>query len=133
MQTKGERYDLQEAFERIHAEYFDGALDVIGITWFTTPVRRARSITLGQFDSELRLVKINRVLDCEKCPPFFLDFVVFHELLHAKIPPTFDAERRRRVIHGPEFRREEKTFLHYRKAVAFQREHFGRYLDRWIG
>lgn len=132
IETKGAHYDLSEALERIHGEYFDGALDVAGITWFSTPVRRGRSITLGQFDMQRRFVKINRVLDSEKCPPFFLDFVVFHELLHAKIPPTFDAQRRRRVIHGPEFRRAEKIFTRYREAVAFQREHFGRHLDRWV-
>lgn len=132
IETQGLHYDLAEAFERIHAEYFDSSLDVVGITWFKTPVRRGRSITLGQFDSSRRLVKINRILDSEKCPPFFLDFVVFHELLHAKIPPTFDSERRRRVIHGPKFRRAEKDFLHYPKAVAFQRENFRHHLDEWI-
>lgn len=132
IETQGTHYDLAEAFERIHAEYFESSLDVVGITWFKTPVRRGRSITLGQFDSERRLVKINGVLDSEKCPPFFLDFVVFHELLHAKIPPTFDAKRRRRVIHGPDFRQAERAYPHYRDAVAFQREHFGRHLGRWI-
>lgn len=132
LETRGKVYNLTEFFEHVHAEYFDAKLDIVGITWFTTPVRRGRSITLGQFDSEQRLVKINRILDSDKCPPFFLEFVVFHELLHAKIPPTFDAERRRRVIHGPDFRRAEKTFPNYCKAVAFQREHFGRHLDRWV-
>lgn len=128
----GKVHNLEEAYARIHLEYFDNALDVAGITWFSTPVRKRRAITLGQFDSARRLVKINRVLDSEKCPTFFVDFVVFHELLHAKIPPVFDEKRRRRVIHGSDFRRAEKDFAFYKEAKAWQKEHFGAQIDKWI-
>jgi hypothetical protein len=117
-------YDLDAVASRIHAEYFDSALDVRGITWFSPRRGSGRSVTLGQFDTQLKIVKINRILDRETCPDYFVDFVVFHELLHAKIPPRFDPQRRRRVIHGPDFRAEEKTFKRYRCAKAWEKTHF---------
>lgn len=117
-------YDLESILKRIHAEYFDSALDVQGITWFSPRKGSGRSVTLGQFDTQLKIVKINRILDSETCPDYFVDFVVFHEVLHAKIPPRFDTKRRRRVIHGPDFRAEEKTFKRYRCAKAWEKTHF---------
>ncbi len=51
-------------------------------------------------------------------PRYVVESVVYHEVLHATLPPVMKNERRR--IHTPEFRRRERLFPNYQRA------------ERWI-
>ena len=84
--------------------------------------RARRSIQLGCYDEDIHRVRIHPVLDSPAVPPWFLEVLLHHELLHALLPP----ERRgdgARVHHGPVFRAWEARHPRREQAVAWEREH----------
>jgi len=92
------------------------------VTWGRRGRRPARhSLQLGSYDPQTDVVRIHPVLDQDAVPRFFVRYVLFHELLHAVLPtPTAG---KRRVHHGAAFRRRERTYRDYARAVAWQEEH----------
>jgi len=123
IQTKGRVYDLDKVFSEVNRDYFNDELK-LAITWFSPRVKKQRFATLGLYDDKRKLIKINQTLDSEKCPYYFVAFVVYHEALHSVHPVTFCASRGKRVIHGPEFKADEKKFSSYALAKKWQKEFF---------
>ena len=96
--------ELGRAWEGCHAQSLtrpDGLEDV-NIGWGRDGKGR-RSIRFGSYDFAQQLIRIHPALDVEWVPEYFVDFVVYHELLHAVLPVRTDAAGRR-VLHSPEFR-----------------------------
>ncbi len=58
-------------------------------------------------------------------PRAVVESVVYHELLHAAIPPV-EQPGQRRQIHPPEFRRREREFAHFDAAEDWLAENLGR-------
>jgi predicted SprT family Zn-dependent metalloprotease len=123
----GQVYNLQEIYEQVNEEYFGAKLN-LKITWFgrgeTVPKTR---ITFGSYTPQLKLIKVNRLLDREYIPEFFVRYIVYHEMLHEAFPPK-KRKRGTHHIHHSEFKEKEKAFPHYGEVKAFiQRwkdEHF---------
>jgi hypothetical protein len=119
LRTQGTVHDLGAVFEKLNRRYFDGKLD-LRITWGTARRRQPqRSIKVGAFLVEDRLIRVHPVLDQELVPRFFLEWIVFHEMLHAK-----HAIRRvhgRRCFHPPEFTQEERLFPDYARARLWEK------------
>ena len=59
-------------------------------------------------------------LDRPDVPGFFVDFIVFHEMLH-QLFPSGDATGRR-VHHPRAFRERERAFPVYEAALRWERE-----------
>ena len=94
-----------------------------GVTWGRRGPRGVRrSLQLGSFDPETRVIRIHPVLDQEAVPRSFVRYVMFHELLHAVHPPVKGADGRW-VRHGSEFRRREKAYPDLGRALAWERKH----------
>jgi predicted metal-dependent hydrolase len=104
IRTAGRHHDLQSIFNRLNAEYFAGKLEA-RITWgpSTNRRRRRRSIKMGSFSVEDRIIRIHPALDQATVPPYFVAWIVFHEMLHGKHEVTRVGERR--CFHTPEFPR----------------------------
>ena len=119
LEPRGRVHDLQEMLERLNALHFEGAV-VARIGWGrsgATPGRR--SIKTGVYLHHARAIRIHPALDRDDVPAFYVEAVVFHEMLHQVVPPQ---ERRgRRVIHGSDFRRRERAFPGYAAARAWER------------
>ncbi len=97
-----------------------------GISWGRrTRSRSRRSLRLGSFEPESRVVRIHPVLDQEAVPAWFVTFVLKHEILHAIIDAYRD-ESGRWVHHGPEFRRREESWVEYEHAMAWERRNLAR-------
>ena len=109
----GRHYDLAPMFERLNAEYFAGSLPLPRIGWS----KRVWRSQLGCYDPALDQIVMNKQLDRESVPEFVVAYVLYHEMLHQKHPVRF--ARCRRESHSPEFRREEKRFLDYARAMKF--------------
>lgn len=128
LRTSGRAYDLQAIFDRLNHEYFAGQLEA-RITWGSAPrrARPRRSIKMGSFAVEDRLIRIHPVLDDQAVPGYFVEWIVFHEMLHGK----FEVVRRgvRRCFHSKEFLAEERTFREYARASAWEKAN----LDRLLG
>ncbi|MFU8804564.1 MAG: hypothetical protein ACNA8W_12195 [Bradymonadaceae bacterium] len=127
LQSRGEHFDLAKVVEDVRLELKDESLEGISITWGRYG-RGRRSIRLGSYDFDQRLVRIHPVLDQDWVPRYFIEFIVYHELLHALIPPEQGETQRR--IHTEEFRAMEKQFSHYEKALAWEKEHIEKLLNR---
>ena len=117
----GKQYDLTPIFDGLNRRYFDGAVSS-AITWGRRGARRfpARR-TLGTYLEERNLIRINPVLDSRRVPLLYLEFIVYHEMLHAVMES--EVKNGRRSIHAKEFRRREMLFEQYDRAVQWEREH----------
>lgn len=127
--VQGRWHNLQEIFDRLNDNYFDGEIQA-RITWGTRSKRRKsrESIKLGSYTFEDELIRIHPVLDAEDVPTFFVEWIVYHEMLHEIHDiPVVDG---RRVYHTPEFRRAEARFDRYAEAVMWERMNLHRLLER---
>jgi hypothetical protein len=109
----GTHHDLGHLFDKLNGEYFASALVQPRLGWSKRSWRRQ----LGCFDPALGQILINRQLDQPRVPECVVAYVLYHEMLHVKHPVRF--ERCRRESHSPEFRREEKQFAEYARAMKF--------------
>jgi hypothetical protein len=120
IKTQGNCYHLVEIFHLINREYFDGKVSA-SITWGSRGPRRAAARrTLGSYCSDNNMIRINPILDNKRVPRYFLEFIVYHEMLHADI--GIEVNEKRRSIHPREFKRREKMFKHYKRAIAWEKK-----------
>lgn len=122
LDLEGSVYDLKDIYNRINQRYFDEKLD-LSITWYGRPYHQSRSrLIFGLYNDALKLIKIRRLLDSSIFPDYFVEYVVYHEMLHYLCPPYVDKAGRTR-IHSPEFKKMEKLFVDYHRAQQWLREH----------
>ena len=126
--TEGEHYDLREIFDRLNARYFGNKLRRYKIMWGRRRKRKPQSyIVFGSIQEQDRVIRIHPLLDREFVPKWYIDYVVFHEMLHAFVPDKYDSAGRR-IIHHEGFLERERTFRFYRRAVAWERQNLARFL-----
>ncbi len=126
---EGKYFNLQRLFDELNARYFEGRVRA-RITWGPRGKRRPSrdSIKLGSYTVEDELIRIHPILDAADVPSFFLEWVIFHEMLHeVHDMPIVDG---RRVYHTPAFRRAEASFERYTEAVMWERMNLHRLLER---
>jgi hypothetical protein len=120
----GMHFDLGEIFDRINSECFDGKVTA-AITWGRrSSGKPRRSIRLGSYRREENLIRIHSALDAAFVPPYFIEALVHHEMLHAMIPVR-RGRNGRRVVHGGDFRERERRFAGYEEAKTWRRENMG--------
>ncbi len=118
LQPVGRYHDLSEIYDNINREYFSGRVSA-AITWSERrPARAAARRTLGSFSSYSNTIRISPALDSKRVPRYYVEFIVYHEMLHADI--GIDNGAKRRVLHSKEFRRREKLFHHYERAITWE-------------
>jgi hypothetical protein len=120
--TRGRYHDLQEIFDDLNRRYFGGTIDA-RITWGQRGgrPRRRNSIKMGSYSVEDRLVRIHRSLDRAFVPRFFVEWIVYHEMLHQV--HEIKVVNGRRMFHSREFLRDEARFEHYVEARRWERIH----------
>lgn len=116
----GAYHDLAPMFARLNRRYFTDALPLPRLGWS----KRAWQRQLGCFDPALEQIVINRQLDRRDVPEYVVAYVLYHEMLHLKHPMRF--AHCRRESHSSQFRKEEKKFADYNRAMKFL-EHFPAY------
>lgn len=112
-QPAGSHHDLAPLFHTLNARYFGNSLPQPQLAWST----RGWRTQLGCFDPALDQIVLNRRLDSHAIPEYVVAYVLYHEMLHQKHPMKF--ARCRRESHSAEFRREEKVFAEYERAMKF--------------
>lgn len=124
----GRTFDLQAIFDELNRDHFGGAVEA-AIGWGReAPRRRRRSIKMGTYFHDTRVIRIHPALDRPEVPEFFVRFIVFHEMLHHVVQPVTVGGRR--VSHTPEFRRREQAYPEYDRAIAWERKHLALLLGR---
>ncbi|HEX4354895.1 MAG TPA: SprT-like domain-containing protein [Polyangiales bacterium] len=129
LSTAGTHFDLSDIYQTVNRDYFDGDVDA-HITWGRDPqLRRVRrSIKLGSYTSRDRLIRVHPALDAAYVPRFFIEYIVYHEMLHHVLLPK--VTRGRRDLHGPAFQARERLFLDYARALQWERDNLDRLLRR---
>jgi hypothetical protein len=124
----GETLDLRELRDELNRLYFDGRLKV-EITWgkaLSTGRRCVKrggkaTLQLGSYSYEDNLIRLHRTLDQPRVPRYVVEAVVYHEMLHAAIPPV--VRNGRRYVHTPEFRRREQELRSLERAERWIERH----------
>jgi hypothetical protein len=106
---QGEHYNLDDVFERLNREFFDGLMGRPQLGWSRG---RSRHL-LGHFDPAHNAIVISRILD-QAALALALEYVMFHEMLHLRHPVDHAGMRRR--VHTREFRAAEKKFPRLQEA-----------------
>jgi len=129
LDVEGEVYNLQEIYDEVNDLYFGNKVK-LNITWFGAHVHKNRSrVTFGLYHDQMKLVKINRVLDRISVPDYVVSFVIYHEMLHHVCPPYVDENGVNR-IHNKAFKRREKQFLYYAEAEDWIDKNRDRFFKR---
>lgn len=120
--TSGEVHDLRDIFDTVNESYFGGRIQA-AITWGprTQAVRRRNSIKMGSYVLEDRLIRVHRALDRGFVPRYFVEWVVYHEMLHQVHGVA--VKNGRREFHSPAFLADEQRFAQFAQAKAFERAH----------
>jgi hypothetical protein len=109
--SRGRVYDLDKMFQRLNRRYFDNRLEKPTLTWSQ---RRTRRI-LGHHDAVHDTIVISKTLDARDVPEWFVEYILYHEMLHIKHPSR--VINGRRYYHTNAFRAEEQRFPYYQQAL----------------
>ena len=107
---RGKCYNLDELFDKVNREYFACSLVKPRLIWSQINTYRK----LGHYEPARDRVMIALTLDDARIPEFVVTFVLYHELLHKSHGATW--VNGRRMVHTPEFRRDERKFKLYKQA-----------------
>jgi hypothetical protein len=125
---EGRFFDLKAVFNKINARYFANSLKGYTITWGRRrKLPPKRYFVFGTIQEEDRVIRIHPRLDASFVPQWFLEYVLYHEMLHAVVPEETTPTGRRR-IHTKEFHRREQAYPLYKKARRWEAENLSRFL-----
>lgn len=130
---RGRHRDLEKILAKVLSDY-NMTVNGLYITWGNdpkarlplaeglqeTPGRRtkSRSIRFGSYSARHRIIRIHPLLDCLDIPEYFVEYIVYHEVLHDLCPPVSAGDRR--SVHTLEFKARERMFARYRDARNFE-------------
>jgi hypothetical protein len=139
--ARGRHHDLLRLFQDINDRYFDGSVNAV-VTWgsggkggtrakIRSGSRRGKlkprkTIKLGSYSAVDCMVRIHPALDQKWVPRYFVQYILYHEMLHHVIPASRGLGRVN--FHPPEFRERERQFRHFERAMAWEKRHVTRLL-----
>jgi len=119
IRTQGRFYNLREIFDSLNNNYFGGGITA-SISWGKQNSRKAvRKRTLGSYCGHTNTIRINPVLDRKNVPHYFIEYVIYHEMLHSAV--TGEKKNGRKSVHTSEFRKRERLFKEYDKAISWEK------------
>jgi hypothetical protein len=128
LQEEGRYFDLQTIFDKVNARYFRNRLRGYSVTWGRRRKHRPREYFIfGTIQEQDRVIRINPSLDQPWVPRWFMEYIMYHEMLHAFVPEK-KLPGGRRVVHTAEFNRREREFTNYSRARRWEDENLARFL-----
>ena len=115
---EGRYFDLREIFDRVNARHFRGRLRGYKVVWGQRRKERPREYFIfGSIQEEDRVIRIHPLLDQPFVPRWFLEYVLYHEMLHVKNPPR--RQQGRTLYHRRQFRDDEQHFERFDEALKW--------------
>jgi len=125
---QGRFSNLREIFDKLNERYFGQRLKRYRIVWGQRRATRPQSmIVFGTIQEEDRIIRIHPLLDRRFVPSWFVEYVVYHEMLHAVVPDEYDSSGRR-LVHHEKFLARERQYRGFRRAKAWEEDNLGRFL-----
>src|SRR6266478_6136797 len=124
---QGRYFNLRKIFDKLNALYFRNRLKDYTIAWGRRRRQRPKDwIVFGTIQEEDRVIRIHPLLDRAFVPTWFLEYVIYHEMLHAVVPDRYDSQGRR-VIHHTGFTTRERRYRWFHRAKAWEGENLARF------
>ena len=114
--ARGQVFDLDRIYDQVNQEYFQGKLKRPRLTWNRTLTHRK----LGHYQPSTDTVLVSITLDQAHIPPWVVEYVVYHELLHKHLGVQF--ANGRYAAHTPAFRKEERKFRRFGEVQEFLKD-----------
>jgi predicted metal-dependent hydrolase len=128
LKHQGKYFNLKDIYDKINRTYFKNRVRAF-ITWGNGfSKKRSYSINFGSYNWDSRIIRVHKALDRCSVPRYFIEYIIYHEMLHVYIGLKRDGNGRRKA-HNSEFKQREKDFLHYKKAVEWEKKNLWRFLD----
>ena len=128
LHPEGKHVDLRGYFERLNAVYFGGRLGC-AITWGTRKRgRRPRTIRLGSFCPQKKIIRIHPVLDSPVVPAYVIEDVLYHEMLHHELGMV--RLNGKIYSHHRVFKTKERAFPHSAQAREWIQQNISWLLTR---
>ncbi len=112
----GKHYNLEDLFKRVQSEYFAGNITRPRLAWSQINTYRK----FGHYEPGKDRVVISSTLDDARIPEYVTEFVLYHEVLHKYHGATW--KNGKRMVHTPEFRRDERKFKWYDEASQWLKQ-----------
>ena len=112
---QGHYFNLEEIFGTLNFHYFGGKLERPRLLW--SPRRSKRR--LGYYHPESDAITISRSLDSSDTQLLLVEYILYHEMLHKSL--GIRETNGRRYAHTGEFKKAEKKFKDYAKAIEMMR------------
>ncbi|HPC28613.1 MAG TPA: hypothetical protein PLI50_00150 [bacterium] len=116
----GNVYNLNDIFEKLNKQYFNGLISSRITFGRNRHNSRKRSIVFGNYDPQKNIIRINRALDNHNIPYFFVEYIVFHEMLHACM--YFSGVSAMSMGHSKRFKSKEKIYPLLKKAKKWEKD-----------
>jgi hypothetical protein len=127
----GHHFNLDQELRTIRDQYFPGLEATIRWGKDSGPRRRKRrSIRMGSWDEEKKLIRIHPALDQEWVPVDYLHYLIYHELCHAVAKPV--TSRRGNRIHHAEFHAMEQQYPEIDRMKRLGKELFERIIAQGL-
>ena len=124
----GRYFDLRAIFKKLNAEFFSNRLTRYRVIWGRRRKERPKTyFVFATIQEEDRVIRVHPLLDAPFVPAWFMEYVLFHEMLHAVVPDEPLPSGRRRV-HTETFRKWEKAFPFYQRARRWESKNLLRFL-----
>jgi len=122
LEPAGQHHDLGRIFDRLNERYFQSRITA-AITYGPAPQVKGprKSIKMGSYAADSKVIRIHPALDQPVVPRYFVEWIVFHEMLH-HVYKTRRGEDGRRCVHPPEFLEHERRFHDFKRAQAWEHE-----------
>ena len=125
---QGRFFNLRRVFDKMNSRYFGNRLRGYTILWGRKRRQRPKDqIVFGTIQEDDRVIRIHPLLDQRFVPAWFLEYVVYHEMLHAVVPDKYD-QNGRRLVHHDKFQEKERRFHWFKRAKAWEEENLARFL-----
>ena len=116
----GRHHSLEKIYRELNGIHFNNQIEIARIGW---GLRRSRK-RMGHYDPAHHTITLSPVLDAPGVPEYVVQYIVYHEMLHAVFEHA--PARGRRRHHTAEFRRAEEAFPRSASAKKFLGEYCSR-------
>ena len=128
-EAQGRFFNLRAIFDKMNARYFRNRIKGYRIVWGRRrKVRPRETMVFGTIQEQDHIIRIHPLLDRGFVPAWFVEYVVYHEMLHSVVADLYDAQGRR-IVHHDKFFEKERRFHWFRRAKAWEQDNLARFLQ----